>query len=117
MTRVLRPTGTNGPAARLVGADFCGRLREGADFHLRGSYTALESGDLVIFFRPGGVTPGITVDEDETGLYASIQVGPAVTLRVGLEALGSGSYAFRFGDHHQALWPQLTQDGVGVEIS
>ncbi len=114
MGRILKRAGSPGHARMMV-ADFDGLVRDGATFKLRGSSTELADGDLVAFNYPEGIGAGLTVEEDEEGLHSLVRFGPAISLRIGLEALGGGSYAFRPASHHIQLWPELGESGTGAK--
>jgi hypothetical protein len=114
MGRILKTRGTPGMARMLV-ADFQGGVKEGATFGLVGSQTSLHDGDLVAFRYPDGLRAGITVEEDEDGLFCFISFEYA-NIRIGLEAQGNGCYAFRPAAHHLELWPKLAAAGEGIPI-
>lgn len=116
MARILKTRGTPG-AARMLVAEFEGAVRDGATFALVGSQTVLRDGDLVAFRYSDGIRAGITIQEDEEGLFCFISFGGAYNIRIGLESQGRGTYAFRPAPHHLQLWPMLTARGEGVIIN
>lgn len=114
--RILKTPGSRG-AARMMVADFDGYVRDGATFKVVGSHPLLHDGDLLAFNYPEGLAAGISVSEDAQGLHSLIGFGPSTFLRIGLEPLGDGEYAFRPATHHMELWPELAADGQGARIS
>src|SRR5438309_1416924 len=116
MARILKTVGSPG-AARMLVADFQGGVKDGATFALRGSQKNLRDGDIVAFCYPDGVRAGITVQEDEEGLFCFISFATAYTIRIGLEAQDEGVYAFRPAPHHLQLWPMLNAAGDGVHLN
>lgn len=116
MGRILKTPGSPG-AARMMVADFDGYVRDGATFKVLGSHTSLEDGDLLAFNYPEGLAAGINVSEDAQGLHSIMNFGHSRFLRIGLEPLGDGTYAFRPAPHHMELWPELAADGQGAKIS
>lgn len=115
MGRFLKTRGWPG-AARMLIAGFDGFVRDGATFELRGSQRSVNDGDLIAFDYPDGLAAGISVAEDDDGLYSLVSLGPHRSLRIGLEALGPGIYAFRPARRHVEMWPELSAKGAGAKI-
>ncbi|WP_299425925.1 hypothetical protein [Sphingomonas bacterium] len=113
MARLLKVRGAYGHA-RMLAADFDGRLKDGASFRLRGSADGIADGDLIAFFYPDGVGAGICVEEDDDGLCAHVRAAPSMSFRIGIDDLGDRVFAFRPAPQHLALIPQLRADGAGV---
>lgn len=116
MGRILKTPGSIG-AARMMVAEFDGYVRDGATFKVLGSQTSLRNGDLLAFNYPEGLAAGISISEDAQGLHSLIGFGPSTFLRIGLEPLGGGEFAFRPAAHHMELWPELAAGGEGARIS
>lgn len=114
MARLLKVRGSEG-AARLLGADFDGLLRNGAKLKLRGADRMLHDGDIILFkSADGDVSPGINVGLDAEGLHSFLWIRPWAHLRIGLQALGDGVYAFRPERQHMEMFPELRADGAGA---
>jgi hypothetical protein len=113
--RILKTPGSIG-AARMMVAEFDGYVRDGVTFKVLGSHTSLRDGDLLAFNYPEGLAAGISISEDAQGLHSIVGFGPSRFLRIGLEPLGGGTYAFRPAAHHMELWPELRAGGAGAQI-
>jgi hypothetical protein len=116
MTRLLKTPGSPAPSATMHGAEFYGLVRDGATFRLTRP-ADLRDGDMVLFNYPDGLGSGIHVEEDARGLCAHIQFHPSMSLRIGLEPLADGEYAFRPDAHHMQMIPALADSGAGVSIN
>ena len=90
MGRLLKPLGSDGPHGRITTAEFDGILRDGATF----SAEEVRGGDMILFKGPNGISSGINVSSDEEGLHSMIDVTGKI-LRIGIEHVGNGVYAFR----------------------
>lgn len=100
----------------MLTAKFDGFVREGASFDLAGAYGELHDGDMVFFVSPDGTGSGLNVSSDDEGLHSLITFSPWLHLRIGLEPLGNGTYAFRPAAHHIETWPALGCNGQGLKI-
>jgi hypothetical protein len=112
MARLLETCGSEG-MARLLTADFDGPIRDGAELKLRGSDRILRDGDMIIF-KGFDEQISVGIDADAQGLHSFLQVRPWAHLRIGLEPLGDGAYAFRPETQHLEMFPELRSSGAGV---
>ena len=113
MARMLKTPGSNGGHAQIKAAEFDGILRDGATFKID---SVIADGDMILFKGPNGISSGINLGSDHQGLHALINIHNMM-LRIGIEQIAPGMYAFRPAPQHIILIPALAENGEGVPIN